>query len=196
MHVSAGLAVGALAALGSVAAQSSSVSSVSGSASNSATSAASSGASTTAVSSATSSASTAVPSNNPNATCLSLRGSKQCPSFQDAWVNPTNLTQAWPWFSLVNDVDSFDAQFDIYFRDPFRFHATKFNDQLQCNTSAAMNVTLQYQRTILCGQFSQISYSAGCNRANRAQPVMVCQDTCLQYAGTESSLVANPQVRS
>lgn len=134
-------------------------------------------------------------SSTSSANCLSLKGSTQCPSFQDAWVNPQNLSQAWPWFTAVTDVASFDEQFSLYFSDPTRFHATKLNRQLQCNTTAAQNTTLQYQRTILCGEFSQISYSAGCNRANRADAIMVCQDTCLQYAGTEAALVANPQVR-
>ncbi|KAK0544040.1 hypothetical protein OC846_006203 [Tilletia horrida] len=126
--------------------------------------------------------------------CVSLKGSTACPAFQDAYVNPQNLSKAWPWFTAVNDVQSFDEQFNLYFTDPTRYHATKFNRQLQCNSTAAQNTTLQYQRTILCGQFSQISYSAQCNLAMRANPIMVCQDTCLQYAGTENGIVTNPQI--
>lgn len=107
--------------------------------------------------------------------CLSLQGSTQCPSFQDAYINPTNLTNAWPWFSNVVDVTSFDDQFAQYFTDVNRFTATKFNNQLQCNRSAVDNTTLQWERTILCGQFSQISYSAQCNVEKRADPIMVCR---------------------
>ena len=149
-----------------------------------------------ALSSTTTSTGVMAQSSTGSASCLSLKGSSQCPSFQDAWVNPQNLSTAWPWFSAVTDVQSFDEQFSLYFSDPTRFTATKFNKQLQCNRTGAQNATLQYQRTILCGEFSQISYSAGCNRDNRADAIMVCQDTCLQYAGTEAALVANPQVRN
>ncbi|CAD6974153.1 unnamed protein product [Tilletia controversa] len=131
---------------------------------------------------------------NDDAQCVSLRGSSSCPAFQDAYINPTNLSQAWPWFTAVNDVATFDQQFELYFTDPNRYHQTKFERQLQCNSTAAQNTTLQYQRTILCGQFSQISYSVSCNLKNRANPIMVCQDTCLQYAQTENVLVANPQI--
>ncbi|KAE8249992.1 hypothetical protein A4X13_0g4988, partial [Tilletia indica] len=126
--------------------------------------------------------------------CVSLKGSASCPSFQDAYVNPSNLSRAWPWFTAVSDVASFDQQFELYFTDPNRYHQTKFSRQLQCNSTAAQNTTLQWQRTILCGQFSQISYSASCNVRNRADPIMVCQDTCTQYAGTEDGLVSNPQI--
>lgn len=64
-------------------------------------------------------------------------------------INPTNLSSAWPWMSNVKDVASFDTQANLYFSDPTRFHATKFNDQLQCNRTAAQNTTLQWQKTIL-----------------------------------------------
>jgi hypothetical protein len=107
--------------------------------------------------------------------CVSLKGSTQCPSFQDAYINPTNLSSAWPWMSAVTDVASFDSQFAQYFTDPTRFIQTKFVNQLQCNESAIYNTTLQWERTILCGQFSQISYSAQCNIANQANFIMVCQ---------------------
>ncbi|PWN51172.1 hypothetical protein IE53DRAFT_61832 [Violaceomyces palustris] len=126
--------------------------------------------------------------------CISLRGSQQCPSFQDAFINPTNLSNAWPWFSAVTDVHSFDEQFERYFNDENRFHKTKFNDQLQCNTTNAERTTLQWQKTIYCSQFSQISYSAQCNSQNAAVPIMVCQQTCIEYAETERDIVQNPRI--
>jgi hypothetical protein len=107
--------------------------------------------------------------------CVSLKGSQQCPSFQDAYINPTNLTGAWPWFSAVTNVTTFDDQFAQYFTDRNRFIQTKFVNELQCTESAIYNTTLQWERTILCGQFSQISYSAQCNVQNAADPIMVCQ---------------------
>jgi len=107
--------------------------------------------------------------------CVSLKGSAQCPSFQDAYINPTNLSSSWPWMTSVTDVTSFDEQFALYFTDPTRFTQTKFVNELQCNETAAQNTTLQWERTILCGQFSQISYSAQCNVQNQANFIMVCQ---------------------
>ncbi|UZJ55464.1 hypothetical protein CBS101457_004784 [Exobasidium rhododendri] len=137
---------------------------------------------------------TSVAEAQTSAGCVSLQGSTQCPSFQDAYVNPTNLTGSWPWFSAVTNVTTFDQQFALYFTDPTRFTATKFNTQLQCNRAAVDNTTLQWERTILCGQFSQISYSAQCNIANQANPIMVCQDTCVQYSDSENSIVGNEQI--
>lgn len=112
---------------------------------------------------------------NTNTACLSLKGSSECPSFQNAYINPRNLSTPWPWFTLVTDVSSFDQQFAQYFTDPNRFIATKFINQLQCNQTAVYNTTLQWERTILCGQFTQISWSAQCNVENDANPIMVCQ---------------------
>ncbi|CEH19481.1 hypothetical protein CBOM_06802 [Ceraceosorus bombacis] len=126
--------------------------------------------------------------------CVSLQGSVQCPSFQDAYINPQNLSSAWPWFASVTNVTTFDQQFAAYFTDPNRFLAEKLGRQLACNRTAALNTTLQYERTILCGQFSQISYSAQCNVANRADPIMVCQDTCLTYSAAQSEIVQNPAI--
>lgn len=114
------------------------------------------------------------------------------PLFVD--INPTNLSTAWPWFSEVTDVATFDEQFARYFSDPTRFTAEKLGRQLDCTRPGAANTTLQWERTILCGQFSQISYSAQCNVQNRAQAIMVCQDTCLAYSDSQKELVANPAI--
>jgi hypothetical protein len=124
--------------------------------------------------------------------CVSLQGSKQCPSFEKAYINPSNLTRAWPWMSAVSDVNTFDEQFALYWTDPNRFHLSKISSGLQCNRTGAANYTLQYERTLYCGQFTQISYSAACN-ANVEPPITVCQSTCETYADSEATLVANTQ---
>lgn len=35
----------------------------------------------------------------PPSYCVSLTGSALCPAFVGQYINPTNLTQAWPFFS-------------------------------------------------------------------------------------------------
>ncbi|PWN31618.1 uncharacterized protein FA14DRAFT_91499 [Meira miltonrushii] len=124
--------------------------------------------------------------------CISLQGSKQCPAFQDQYINPQNLSGAWPWMAQVSDVTSFDDQFSQYWTDPTRFTRTKINIGLQCNRTGSANVTLQYERTVYCAEFTQISYSAQCNAGTQAK--MVCQNTCRQYAASEQAIVANPAI--
>lgn len=124
--------------------------------------------------------------------CLSLKGSKQCPSFQDAYINPQNLSRAWPWMSQVNDVDSFDQQFAQYWTDPFRFEKSKIHQGLQCNRTGSANLTLQWERTVYCGQFTQISYSAACNVG--LEPLMLCRSTCEDYSASQRAVVANPRI--
>lgn len=124
--------------------------------------------------------------------CISLQGSKECPAFQDQYINPQNLSSAWPWMAQVNDVASFDDQFSQYWTDPTRFRRTKINIGLQCNRTGSANVTLQYERTVFCAQFTQISYSAQCNAGTQAK--MVCQNTCTQYSASQQAIVANPGI--
>lgn len=92
----------------------------------------------------------------------------------------------------VTDVASFDTQFALYWTDPNRFRRTKINIGLQCNRTGSANVTLQYERTVYCAQFTQISYSAQCNAGLQAK--MVCQNTCRDFAASEQSIVNNPQI--
>jgi hypothetical protein len=82
------------------------------------------------------------------AQCISLQGSSMCPRYQSLSINPTNLTNAWPFFADVTDVASFDREFAAYIAPSGQFAITKQLRQLGCTGYANGNV-LQYQRTFL-----------------------------------------------
>jgi len=106
--------------------------------------------------------------------------------------------------SNVNSVASFDSGLADYLTNPYEFRATKYQRQLGCqNTSTAFTVRprpaddpaltlsqLQYARTFLCSEFTQISYSAGCYPSGAVRR-MACQSTCLMFAASENNLVNN-----
>lgn len=106
--------------------------------------------------------------------------------------------------SNVDSVASFDSQLAEYLTNQYEFRATKYQRQLGCqNTSTTFTVRrwspaahelissqLQYARTFLCSEFTQISYSAGCYPAGATRR-MACQSTCLMFAASENNLVAN-----
>lgn len=46
--------------------------------------------------------------------CISLKGSSMCPSFQDNFVKPSNLSGQFNFFETVTDVASFDSLFHYY----------------------------------------------------------------------------------
>lgn len=46
--------------------------------------------------------------------CISLRGSSMCPSFQNNFVKPSNLSSEYGFFEAVTDVASFDSLFQYY----------------------------------------------------------------------------------
>lgn len=47
-------------------------------------------------------------------TCISLQGSSMCPSFQQNFVRPSNLSDTYDFFEAVTDVASFDTLFQHY----------------------------------------------------------------------------------
>lgn len=46
--------------------------------------------------------------------CISLQGSTMCPSFQQNFVKPSNLSAEYGFFDTVTDVASFDSLFQHY----------------------------------------------------------------------------------
>lgn len=50
--------------------------------------------------------------------CLRLLGSSACPAFEGAYVNPSNLSSAFPWMAGISSVAAFDAAVFDYFADP------------------------------------------------------------------------------
>lgn len=69
------------------------------------------------------------------------------------------------------------------------YYSDKIQDGLGCNTTLAQNVTLQWQQTVFCSQFSQASYESGCT--SETTPTLVCQETCNQFASSEEDVVDN-----
>ncbi|CDU22761.1 uncharacterized protein SPSC_01391 [Sporisorium scitamineum] len=121
--------------------------------------------------------------------CISLKGSSMCPSFQDNFIKPSNLSSEYNFFNTVTDVASFDSLFQHYLTSQNGYYTDKIQDGLGCNTTLAQNVTLQWQQTVFCSQFSQASYESGCTA--ETPPVLVCQETCNQFASSEEDVVDN-----
>ena len=111
---------------------------------------------------------------------------------QYAYLSPSNLSNAFPFFQDVTDVRSFDVAALNYFSDPYQFRTTKFINQLGCYN--ASQATIRYQRTVLCSMWVNEQWSAQClSRYNGTSAAtsqkMVCQQTCLDYSANEYLLV-------
>ena len=92
--------------------------------------------------------------------CLRLSGSNACPGFSTAYVHPSNLSNAFPFFEDVTDVPSFDAGVFRYLSDPDQYRQTKFVGQLGCSNSTG--TTLRYARTVLCSSWVNSRWSINC----------------------------------
>jgi hypothetical protein len=117
---------------------------------------------------------TLIPSTRAQTTppeCLRLSGSSACPGFSSSYISPSNLSTAFPFFSTVTDVPSFDAGVFRYLSDPDQFRRTKFVNQLGCaasdvagngTTEGQEGVGIRWERTVLCSQWVNLQYSLGC----------------------------------
>ncbi|GAC71819.1 hypothetical protein PANT_5c00089 [Moesziomyces antarcticus T-34] len=121
--------------------------------------------------------------------CISLKGSSMCPSFQNNFVRPSNLSSEFGFFDTVTDVASFDSLFQYYMTSQNGYYNDKIQDGLGCNTTLAQNVTVQWQQTVFCSQFSEASFQSGCTA--EVPPTLVCQETCNQFASSEEDIVDN-----
>ncbi|ORY26810.1 hypothetical protein BCR39DRAFT_448703, partial [Naematelia encephala] len=124
--------------------------------------------------------------------CLRLIGSVACPGFSYAYLNPGNLSNAFPFFAGVKDVASFDAGALDYFSNQFEFQTTKFIDELGC--SNATNAVIRWERTVLCSSWVNEMWSTAClanynGSAAATSQKMVCQSTCLEYSASEVNIV-------
>ncbi|WWD20911.1 hypothetical protein CI109_105389 [Kwoniella shandongensis] len=125
--------------------------------------------------------------------CLRLLGSLACPAYQYAYLSPGNLSNAFPFFSSVTDVASFDVAALNYFVNQYQFTTTKFGEgQLGCTN--ASNAVLRWERTVLCSQWVNEQWSIECtalyNSSSAATSMkMVCQNTCLEYSANEHQVV-------
>nr|XP_019007710.1 uncharacterized protein I206_07344 [Kwoniella pini CBS 10737]OCF46491.1 hypothetical protein I206_07344 [Kwoniella pini CBS 10737] len=120
--------------------------------------------------------------------CLRLLGSVVCPAYQYAYINPSNLSLAYPFFADVNSVASFDSAALSYFSNPFQYTNTKFGtSELGC--SNASDATIRWEKTVLCSQWVNEQWSLGCTALYTTSMKMVCQQTCLQFSASENSIV-------
>lgn len=79
---------------------------------------------------------------------------------QYAYISPSNLSNAYPFFESVTDVRTFDVAALEYFSNPYQWRQTKFVDQLGC--SNATTAMIRYQRTVLCSQWVNERWSSHC----------------------------------
>ena len=56
----------------------------------------------------------AATANAASDSCISIKGSSMCPSFQNNFVKPSNLSSEYSFFNAVTDVASFDSLFHYY----------------------------------------------------------------------------------
>lgn len=127
--------------------------------------------------------------------CMRLLGSVACPGFSNAWINPANVSQAFPFFTDVSSVGAFDAAFFNYISSQDGYRRTKFGEQLAC-TGDVSQTTIRYQRTVLCSQLVNEHWSQICTQHYNASsvatgPRMVCQNSCELFAYNENDIVQN-----
>lgn len=77
-----------------------------------------------------------------------------------AYINPSNLTNAFPWMAGVNSVQAFDAAVFQYLSSPDQWQTTKFENQLGC--SNATNAVIRWERTVLCSKWVNEQWSLSC----------------------------------
>ncbi|RXK37045.1 hypothetical protein M231_05704 [Tremella mesenterica] len=128
--------------------------------------------------------------------CLRLIGSVACPGFSFAYLSPGNLSNAFPFFSKVTSVSTFDAAALAYLSDPYQYTKTKIVEQLGCGNVSTSTEVIRWERTVLCSQWVNEKWSVECkelydNSSNATSPKMVCQETCLQFSSSEASLITD-----
>ncbi|KAK4689655.1 hypothetical protein P7C73_g457, partial [Tremellales sp. Uapishka_1] len=152
------------------------------------------------------------------ADCLRLLGSVACPAFSTAYLSPSNLTNAFPFFATVTDVQTFDAAALLYFANSHQFEQTKFVEELGC--SNASNAVIRWERTVLCSMWVNEMWSKNClalyseslppsissvcrfqrpslfldGTSAADSQKMACQSTCLEYSADEYNIVNDTAV--
>ena len=103
-----------------------------------------------------------------NATCLSLQGSKLCPSFAAASIS-TGLTTDFPFLQYVSNIQQFDSLFMSYIEQDYaKYHSSrqslmpreKYVNLFQCEGINLSNTSFyyaQFTQTVLCAQMVQES---------------------------------------
>lgn len=97
-------------------------------------------------------------------------------SVQYAYINPSNLSNAWPWLAGVTTVSQFDVAALNYFTDSSQWQQTKFVNQLGC--SNATGTVIQYQRSRLCSNWVNSIWGRECTaRYSESAESLACPRT-------------------
>ncbi|EMR09196.1 hypothetical protein PNEG_02533 [Pneumocystis murina B123] len=119
--------------------------------------------------------------------CISLSGSKSCPSFNTSSIS-TIANNTFPFLSLVNNVNEFDEQLESYIINYYT--KNKYGNFYGCSMEDISDTNKFYARftkTILCASVIQESIVA-CNlTAANSRPV--CADTCAEWTSSEAFIL-------
>ncbi|KAG5437753.1 hypothetical protein PCANB_000466 [Pneumocystis canis] len=107
--------------------------------------------------------------------CISLAGSKSCPSFDTSLISTT--VTIFPSLSLIEDLQDFDKYLESYI-----YKEDKYKNFYGCSLENELNTDLfyaRYTKTILCASLVQESITE-CNLTT-ANSLPACADTCLGW---------------
>ncbi|KAF2089016.1 hypothetical protein K490DRAFT_38638 [Saccharata proteae CBS 121410] len=126
--------------------------------------------------------------------CVSLAGSSECSAFNSSSISTdSNLTALFPFLSGVSDTASFDDQLRSYISGDFV--SERYTNLLGCtniNLSNTTEVYARYTTSVLCNAIVQNSIDACSLTGDATRPL--CADTCAEYAESEQSITASPQL--
>ncbi|KAK6497694.1 hypothetical protein TWF481_012098 [Arthrobotrys musiformis] len=124
-----------------------------------------------------------------SAACISLSGSRLCPAFNGSSVS-TDSAGNFPFLAFVSNTQDFDTKFATYITD--QYVQTKYQDLLGCsglNLSDTSNLYARFTTSILCNRMVQEAQGS-CKSEN--SPVVLCADSCAQFATSEQIIASDP----
>jgi len=124
--------------------------------------------------------------------CISLSGSTACPAFGSASIS-RNLTGQFSFLSFVSNAQTFDQSLRNYIATTYT--QQQYQNVLGCSSVNLTNTTSLYARyttTVLCNAIVQASRDA-CRLSNTAATPL-CAGACANFAISEQSIVASPEL--
>ncbi|KAK6331739.1 hypothetical protein TWF718_002281 [Orbilia javanica] len=124
-----------------------------------------------------------------SAACISLSGSRLCPAFNGSSVS-TDSVGNFPFLAFVSNTQDFDTKFATYITD--QYVQTKYQDLLGCsglNLSDTSDLYARFTTSVLCNRMVQEAQGS-CRSENG--PVVLCADSCAQFATSEHIIASDP----
>ncbi|KTW32707.1 uncharacterized protein T551_00192 [Pneumocystis jirovecii RU7] len=119
--------------------------------------------------------------------CISLAGSKSCPSFSTSLIS-TTINNTFPFLSFIENASDFDEKLESYIINNYTFN--KYASYYKCPLENISNINsfyARYTKTVLCASMVQESITA-CNlTAANSRPV--CADTCIDWTNSEAFIL-------